>query len=255
MADTENLELPRLVEGQASGEVTHNEAINRLDSLVMLSIIDRGLTTPPGGESNGDRYLVKATGTGAWAGHDDEIAMYYDGWLFSTPQEGWLMYIEDEDILVAYDGAAWGGLSINGVDVSSHATRHTNGDDDIQDATAGQKGLATAAQITKLDAIEAAADVTDEANVRAALAALTATADMNGQTITNVGTVDGRDVSTDGTKLDGVAASATANPEQAAEADLNQTITDPPTQAEVQAISDKVDAILAKLRSADIIST
>lgn len=32
-------------------------------------------------------------------------------------------------------------------------------------------------------------------------------------------------------------------------ADLNQTITDPPTQAEVQAISDKVDEILAALRA------
>ena len=43
--------------------------------------------------------------------------------------------------------------------------------------------------------------------------------------------------------------------EQAAEADLNQTISNPPTQAEVQAISDKVDAILAKLRSAGVLAT
>ena len=43
--------------------------------------------------------------------------------------------------------------------------------------------------------------------------------------------------------------------QQAAEADLNQTITDPPTQAEVQAISDKIDALLAKLRSANVLAT
>jgi len=47
----------------------------------------------------------------------------------------------------------------------AHAATHTNGTDDIQDATAAQKGLATAAQITKLDGIEAGADVTDAANV------------------------------------------------------------------------------------------
>ena len=35
--------------------------------------------------------------------------------------------------------------------------------------------------------------------------------------------------------------------------DLNQTITNPPTQAEVQALSDKVDEILAKLRISGII--
>jgi hypothetical protein len=32
-------------------------------------------------------------------------------------------------------------------------------------------------------------------------------------------------------------------------ADLNQTISNPPTQAEVQALSDKVDALLAALRA------
>ncbi len=38
-----------------------------------------------------------------------------------------------------------------------HADEHVNGTDDIRDATASQKGLATAAQITKLDGIEAGA--------------------------------------------------------------------------------------------------
>lgn len=57
---------------------------------------------------------------------------------------------------------------------TAHAASHTNGTDDIQDATAAQKGLATAAQITKLDGIEAAADVTDAGNVGAAIHGATA---------------------------------------------------------------------------------
>jgi UDP-N-acetylglucosamine enolpyruvyl transferase len=40
-----------------------------------------------------------------------------------------------------------------------HATRHTNGADDIQSATAGQKGLMTATYAGKVDGIEANADV------------------------------------------------------------------------------------------------
>lgn len=44
-------------------------------------------------------------------------------------------------------------------DPKAHAASHTDGTDDIQDATAAQKGLATAAQITKLDGIEAGATV------------------------------------------------------------------------------------------------
>ena len=46
-----------------------------------------------------------------------------------------------------------------------HASSHTDGTDDIQNATNSQKGLATAAQITKLEGIEASADVTDAENV------------------------------------------------------------------------------------------
>lgn len=38
-------------------------------------------------------------------------------------------------------------------------------------------------------------------------------------------------------------------------ADLNQTISNPPTQAEVQAISDKVDVILAALRTVQKLDT
>lgn len=65
-------------------------------------------------------------------------------------------------------------------DPNAHAASHTDGTDDIQDATSGQKGLATAAQITKLDAIEASADVTDAVNVAAAGAVMQTTMDAKG---------------------------------------------------------------------------
>ena len=42
-------------------------------------------------------------------------------------------------------------------EVAAHAASHTDGTDDIQNATASQKGLATAAQTTKLDGVEAGA--------------------------------------------------------------------------------------------------
>jgi hypothetical protein len=40
-----------------------------------------------------------------------------------------------------------------------------------------------------------------------------------------------------------------------AETDLGQTISNPPTQAEVQAISTKIDSLLAKLRSSNTLAT
>ena len=58
---------------------------------------------------------------------------------------------------------------------TAHAASHvTGGSDAIQSATASQPGLATAAQITKLDGIEALADVTDAANVGSAIHGATA---------------------------------------------------------------------------------
>lgn len=41
--------------------------------------------------------------------------------------------------------------------LKTHASKHTDGTDDIQSATASQKGLATSTQILKLNAIEAGA--------------------------------------------------------------------------------------------------
>jgi hypothetical protein len=62
-------------------------------------------------------------------------------------------------------------------DPTNHASDHIDGTDDIQDSTSGQKGLATAAQITKLDGIETSADVTDATNVAAAGAQMTSEKD------------------------------------------------------------------------------
>jgi hypothetical protein len=59
---------------------------------------------------------------------------------------------------------------------AAHAARHTNGSDDIQSATAAQKGLMSLAYAGKLDGIEAGADVTDTANVTAAFPISDATA-------------------------------------------------------------------------------
>lgn len=77
---------------------------------------------------------------------------------------------------------------------AAHAASHTDGTDDIQDATASQKGLATAAQITKLDGIEALADVTAAANITAVLDAAPTSDAIAGFKFVAVGTsgpVDG----------------------------------------------------------------
>lgn len=71
------------------------------------------------------------------------------------------------------------GQLLTKITFALHAASHVNGTDDIQSATAAQKGVATAAQITKLDGIEVSADVTDATNVNAAGATMNADTDIS----------------------------------------------------------------------------
>jgi hypothetical protein len=112
MADTTNLALPYLEAAQSQKHVTHNVALTALDAIVMLSVLDRDLTAPPGGESDGDRYLVGGSATGDWAGQDGNIAAYQDGaYNFYSPQEGWLCYVVDEAVLIVFGGSTWSSMS------------------------------------------------------------------------------------------------------------------------------------------------
>ncbi len=79
------------------------------DSLFEISVIDRDLTAPPGGESNGDNYLIASGATGDWSGYDDHVASYQNGgWFFYEPLQGWRCSLEDEnDSIVFYNGTAW----------------------------------------------------------------------------------------------------------------------------------------------------
>jgi hypothetical protein len=146
-------------------------------------------TAAPPTEVTDDRYILDFTGGSVhvnWDGAAKGDIVEFNGstWDATTPTEGWCCYVdlENRDRCFVDDGVPdWESRPLNTqlhadlTDVSSnqhhtenHATRHIDGSDDIQDATSSQKGLATAAQITKLDGIEALADVTDTTNVTAA---------------------------------------------------------------------------------------
>lgn len=108
MTETIHLGLPFIEGSQAQKHVTHNEALRALDALVMLAVLDRDLASPPLGPADGDRYIVKAPGSGGFAGKDHQIAVCDGGvWTFHAPRPGWTCYVADEAALVVYDGSAW----------------------------------------------------------------------------------------------------------------------------------------------------
>lgn len=119
MDQTPNLKLPYILAAQAQKHVTHNEAIRALDAIAQLSVLDRNLAAPPATPADGDRYIVAASATGDWAGFETHIAAWQDGaWMFYQPAPGWLAWIADEDIVVAWNGTAWvtaSGNSLNPV--------------------------------------------------------------------------------------------------------------------------------------------
>ena len=128
MANSTNLTMPFIEAAQAQKHVTHNAALQLLDTVVMLSVLDRDLAAPPVSPADGDRYLVAASATGAWSGRDGKIAAWQDGaWTFHTAKEGWFAWIADEDILAVYNGASWVGgatqnASLLGVNTTADAT-------------------------------------------------------------------------------------------------------------------------------------
>jgi hypothetical protein len=169
MAETTHLKLPYLAAAQSQKHVTHNEALRALDAVVQLGVLDRDLAAPPASPADGDRYIVAAGASGAWAGHSGKIAAWQDGaWMLHAPIEGWLAWVGDETKLVVYDGAAWGDLPGGGgsganlsianrtataLDVASD----TGTDATVPAATGSLAGLLVAADKTKLDGIEAGA--------------------------------------------------------------------------------------------------
>ncbi|MEZ5997557.1 MAG: DUF2793 domain-containing protein [Hyphomonas sp.] len=108
MTASANLALPYLLPNQAQKHVTLNEALRLLDVVVQAGVLSRSLAVPPATPAEGDRYIPAAGATGAWNGHDDELAAFQDGaWAFLMPRQGWVSFVADEGILIVRASDAW----------------------------------------------------------------------------------------------------------------------------------------------------
>jgi hypothetical protein len=79
--------------------VTHNEAIELLDAITQISLEAVGATTPPSSAIEGQ----------AWASHDGDIAAWRGGgWLFITPQVGWVAWDKATATQNVWTATGWG---------------------------------------------------------------------------------------------------------------------------------------------------
>lgn len=117
---------------------------DQVDSVVQgldwqKSVLDE-LATPPGSPTTGDRYLVIASATGDWAGHEDDIAEW-DGtsWDFTTPNKGFAVWIEDVGRQKNYNGTAWVYFGSTIDHSSLTGVGPTNHHDNSNDPSSGEK--------------------------------------------------------------------------------------------------------------------
>jgi hypothetical protein len=89
--------------------------LRQFHALVQCSVKSKTLTAPPGSPANGDAYIVGASATGAWSGHDKAIAIWTTDnpitpsglWEFYGPIKGFGAYSEADSSVFFYDGTAW----------------------------------------------------------------------------------------------------------------------------------------------------
>ena len=102
---TARLGLPLLAAGQAQKEVTHNEALLLIDSLLLPTSETAPQNAAPVSPASGQCWLVGAAPTGAWAGQAHTLAGWTAaGWRFvDVPIGG--------EVIVADDGQCWRRIS------------------------------------------------------------------------------------------------------------------------------------------------
>lgn len=114
------LSLPLIQPSQAQKHVTHNEALRVLDVLVQPVVATRGGDVAPASPAEGDRHIVGAVPTGAWAGRAGWIAVREAGqWEFLEPQEGWRAMVLAEGAEVTFLGGLWRGAAERDLRVSA----------------------------------------------------------------------------------------------------------------------------------------
>lgn len=108
MSATPRLALPFLIAGQAQKEITHNEALQLLDCVVVGAVEEPSTASPPASPPLGACYIVDPAAAGAWTGMSHCVAGWTSaGWRFIQPIEGMTFYVRSTGTWSAYRNGAW----------------------------------------------------------------------------------------------------------------------------------------------------
>lgn len=96
--------------------------LRAIDALLFCSVINMSTSAPPGSPANGDAYIVNPSGSGAWAGHNNAIAIWTTDnpatpgglWEFYAAAKGVIVYSVADVALYCWTGSAWSALAGGG---------------------------------------------------------------------------------------------------------------------------------------------
>lgn len=112
MVETARLNLPLIAPEQALKHITHNEAVQALDTLVHLVVEELGRNDPPAAPIAGQSYDIGVAPTGDWTGRAGQLAAWTDGgWRFLLPDEGWLAWDKNTGTAYVHAGSGWVALA------------------------------------------------------------------------------------------------------------------------------------------------
>jgi len=94
--------------GEGPWNTDMDSNLKALDTLIGTTIISDALATPPASPAAGDTYIVAASGTGAWAGKDGQVAAYIDSaWKFIVPKRGLRAEVQSASGFKYFNGTVW----------------------------------------------------------------------------------------------------------------------------------------------------
>lgn len=101
------LGLSEISEGVVNQATIHNTALRQLEALLVRAL-SMSTLAPPASPVSGDSYIIPPDATGVWAGKANQVAAYIGGgWTYFAAKEGIRLWVNDSDVEVVFDGAAW----------------------------------------------------------------------------------------------------------------------------------------------------
>jgi hypothetical protein len=100
--------------------------LQAIDALVQANVINASTVVPPVSPSNGDAYLLIATPSGAWSGHQYAIAVWdtqvtnsgtnttNPQWVFYEPNPGWIVWNVATTSFLGWTGSSWSNAPFGG---------------------------------------------------------------------------------------------------------------------------------------------